>query len=88
MTLMSTSFQLVTQSLFMQVFLATKLKPSPSFPVFFFFWWRAVGTLFSKNICSTVSGRKHFSRQGCQVWHRGGCSKQAWDLVLQVTLGV
>lgn len=37
MTLMSTSFQLVTQSLFMQVFLATKLKPSPSFPVFFFF---------------------------------------------------
>ena len=38
MTLMSTSFQLVTQSLFMQVFLATKLKPSPSFPVFFFFF--------------------------------------------------
>lgn len=39
MTLMSTNFQLVTQSLFMQVFVGHKAETKPKFPCFSFLFF-------------------------------------------------
>lgn len=60
MTLMSTSFQLVTQSLFMQVFVGHKAETKPKFPCWFLFLVEGGGFIVQQEYLF-VSGREHFS---------------------------
>ena len=73
--------------------MATKLKPSPSFPVFlfflfFFFLGEGGGFIVQQEYLFDCQWEGTFLTTRMSGLAQGSCSKQAWDLVLQVTLGV
>ena len=53
----------------MQVFVGHKAETKPKFPCWFLFLVEGGGFIVQQEYLF-VSGREHFSRQGCQVWHR------------------